>query len=158
MEAASYAMALIEEIARDKHARIAPRLAARAGGFLKEITGGAYQEVLVSRDLRISIRIPQTNLMTENPEKVLSKGAVDQLYLALRLAMVQSMSESAEGIPLLLDDPFSNYDDQRLERALELLARLSTQNQVLLFTCREDVVRAAQAVHAPILRLDNATD
>lgn len=156
MEAASYAMALIEEIARDKHARIAPRLATRAGEFLKEITGGAYQEVLVNRDLRISIRIPQTNIMTENPEKVLSKGTVDQLYLALRLAMVQSMSENGESIPLLLDDPFSSYDDQRLERALDLLARLSAQNQVLLFTCREDVVRAAEAVNAPVLRLDDA--
>ncbi len=154
MDAATYAMTLIEEIARDKHARIAPRLAARTGGFLKEITGGAYDEVLINRDLAISIRIPQTSIMTEGPEKLLSKGTVDQLYLALRLAMVQSMSENGESIPLLLDDPFANYDDHRLERALELLARLSAQNQVILFTCREDVVRAAQTVAAPIRRLD----
>jgi uncharacterized protein YhaN len=92
--------------------------------------------------------------MTEDPEKLLSKGTVDQLYLALRLAMVQSMSENGESIPLLLDDPFANYDDHRLERTLELLARLSAQNQVILFTCREDVVRAAQTVGAPIRRLD----
>jgi uncharacterized protein YhaN len=70
--------------------------------------------------------------------------------------MVQSMSGNGESIPLLLDDPFSSYDDQRLERALDLLARLSAQNQVLLFTCREDVVRAAEAVNAPVLRLDDA--
>ena len=157
MDAASYAMALIEEIARDKHARIAPRLAACAGEFLKEITCGAYDEVLINRDLRISIRIPQTSIMTENPERILSKGTVDQLYLALRLAMVQAMSDTGESIPLLLDDPFSSYDDQRLERALELLARLSAQNQVLLFTCRDDVVRAAETVNAPILRLEDAT-
>jgi uncharacterized protein YhaN len=154
LEAASYAMALIEEIARDKHARIAPRLAARAGGFLKEITGGAYEEVLINRDLAVSVRIPQTNLMTENPEQSLSKGTVDQIYLALRLAMVQSMSESGESIPLLLDDPFANYDDLRLERALVLLACLSANNQVILFTCREDVVRAAQNVGAPVCRIE----
>lgn len=154
LEAATYAMALIEEIARDKHARIAPRLATRAGDFLREITGGAYDEVLINRDLAISVRIPQTSLMSENPEKSLSKGTVDQIYLALRLAMVQSMSESGESIPLLLDDPFANYDDFRLERALDLLARLSENNQVILFTCREDVVRAAQNVEAPICRIE----
>ena len=109
--------------------------------------------MLVSRDLRVSVRIPQTQRMNETPEKVLSKGTVDQIYLALRLAMVQCLSETGESIPLLLDDPFANYDDSRLEHTLRLLSRLAVKNQVVLFTCREDVVRAAQSVQAPVLRL-----
>jgi len=153
MEAAGYAMTLIEEIARDKHARIAPRLAAAADGFLKEITGGAYDELLISRDLRVSVRIPQLQRMSDNPENVLSKGTVDQIYLALRLAMVQSLSENGESIPMLLDDPFANYDDQRLGHTLSLLHRLAAKSQVLLFTCRENVVRAAQAMDVSVLSL-----
>lgn len=152
-EAASYAMAAIEEIARDKHARIAPRLAALASSYLSEITGGAYQEVLLSRDLGISVRIPQTSQLNEEPERQLSKGTVDQIYLALRLAMVQMLSEGGETVPMLLDDPFANYDDVRLNRALLLLSRIGTTCQILLFTCRDDVARAARTAGAPLLEL-----
>jgi uncharacterized protein YhaN len=153
LEATSYAMALIEEIARDKHARIAPKLANRASHYFERITSGAYSEVLISRDLTISVRIPQTNRMNEAPEKSLSKGTVDQLYLALRLALVQSVSEIGEPAPMLLDDPFANYDDGRLARTMNLISEIAETNQVLLFTCREDVARAAEAVNAPIIRL-----
>lgn len=152
-EAASHAMNVIEEIARDKHARMAPRLAAVAGGFLREITSGAYEELFISRDLRVSVRIPETQQLIEDPERRLSKGTVDQIYLALRLAMVQCLSEQEESIPMLLDDPFANYDDARLDHAMRLLIRLGQTNQILLFTCREDVLHAARAVNAPILDL-----
>jgi uncharacterized protein YhaN len=153
LEAASCAMALIEEIARDKHSRIAPKITAKAGAHLKEITDGAYDELFVDRDLRLSVRIPQLQRLQQDPERVLSKGTVDQVYLALRLAVVQCITETGETIPMLLDDPFPNYDDHRLQQAMKLLANVSAENQVLLFTCREDVMRAAEEVGAPILML-----
>ena len=153
IDAASHAMALIEDIARDKHARIAPRLAARAGAHLNEITGGNYNELFLSRDLTISVRLPQNNRLAENPERSLSKGTVDQIYLALRLALIQEMSQTGEFIPMLLDDPFANYDDARLDQTMRLLATLTQQHQILLFTCREDVVRSAESVGAPVIRL-----
>ncbi len=152
-DAAAYAATAIEEIAQDKHARVAPRLAKIAGGYLAEITGGVYDELLISRDMTISIRIPQTKRMNENPENLLSKGTVDQIYLALRLAMIECMSENGERVPMLLDDPFANYDDGRLANALRLLSRISEQNQVILMTCREDVLHAAKEVGASILEL-----
>ncbi len=153
LDAASHAMALIEAIARDKHASIAPKLAARASEYLKEITGGAYDEVLINRDLGVSVRIPQLQKMSEDPERILSKGTVDQIYLALRLAMIQCLSETGESIPMLLDDPFSNYDDQRLRQTLGLLTRLGQHNQILLFTCRDDVAHAARDLNAAVLVL-----
>jgi len=108
-EATTYAMALIEEIARDKHAQIAPRLAGEASNFIREITDGAYDELLISRDLNVSVRIPETKRLHENPEKALSKGTVDQIYLALRLALVNGISESGERLPMLLDDPMARF-------------------------------------------------
>ena len=54
---------------------------------------------------------------------------------------------------LPLEDPRAHYDDTRTACAMRLLARIAQTNQVLLFTCRDDVVRAAQAVNAPILQL-----
>lgn len=153
LEAAAYAKALIESIARDKHSRIAPKLAALAAGYLGDITAGRYGELTVSRDMKISIRVPQTRRMHEDPEKLLSKGTTDQVFLALRLAMIQCISEKGETIPMLLDDPFPNYDDERLHRALTLLSQVAQRHQVLLFTCREDVVEAAKEMGMPILAL-----
>jgi uncharacterized protein YhaN len=153
LEAASHAMTLIEHIASDKHARIAPRLAGRASEYLAEITAGAYGELTINRELEISIRIPQTNRFDTSPEKSLSKGTVDQVYLALRLAFVQALSESGETIPMLLDDPFANYDNTRLDHTMRLLTRLAAKNQILLFTCRDDVATAGETAGASVIWL-----
>jgi len=153
LKSASYAMGVIEEVTRQRHTLIAPKLAKLASGFLRQITAGVYSELLVDRDMQISVRIPQTKSLNADPQRLLSKGTVDQIYFALRLAMVQCISENSESIPMVLDDPFSNYDDERLMNAMQLLAEVGERHQVLLFTCREDVVRAAEAVKAPVTRL-----
>ncbi len=153
LDAALYAAGLIEEVARDKHARVAPRLAETAGAYLAEITQGSYSELFLSRELGITVRIPETASLHDRPEQRLSHGTVDQIYLALRLALVQSLSDAGERIPMLLDDPFANYDDQRLLSAMRLLARLGKDSQIVLFSCREDVARAAKQVGTPILVL-----
>ncbi len=153
-EAACHAMALIEDIARGRHACMAPVLAERASRILQRITGGTYSELRVASDLGISVRIPETRRIEAHPEKLLSKGAVDQIYFALRLAMVQVMNGAGESIPMLLDDPLANYDDDRLRETMAVLAEMGRETQILLFTCREDVVRAAQALDTPILRLE----
>jgi uncharacterized protein YhaN len=153
VEAASYAMALMEAVAQDKHAEIAPKLARTASEHLAAITSGGYSELYLGRDLRVSVRIPETDHINDAPEKSLSKGTVDQIYLALRLAFVQCVSENGEGIPMLLDDPFANYDDERLESAMGLITNLVGQNQILLFTCREDVAAVAERLNASVIRL-----
>lgn len=153
LKSAGYAMSVIEEVTRERHTLIAPKLAELASGFLRKITAGVYSELLVDRGMQISVRIPQTKSMNADPQRLLSKGTVDQIYFALRLAMVQCISENSESIPMVLDDPFANYDDDRLLNAMQLLAEVGARHQVLLFTCREDVVRAAESVKAPITRL-----
>ena len=153
LDATAYAMTLIEDIARDKHARIAPKLAERASIYMGRITNGAYTELLINRDMNISVRIPETNMLNENPENTLSKGTVDQVYLALRLALLESICDGNEPAPMLLDDPFANYDDGRLAQTMHLLEEVAQNYQVILFTCREDVGTAAEAIGAPIIRL-----
>jgi uncharacterized protein YhaN len=148
VDAAAHALSVIEEVARDRHARLAPRMSALAGEYLRAITDGAYSELHVSRDLAISIRIPETARIDDTPQNVLSKGTIDQIYLAMRLALVRVFSENGESIPMLLDDPFANYDDIRLRRALDVLKAIAKDHQVVLFTCREDVLEAALAAGA----------
>lgn len=69
-------------------------------------------------------------------EDLLSTGALDQLYLSLRLAMAEQMF-GEERVPLLFDEPFAGFDRMRLERTLDYLVELSSRFQIFLFTCHE---------------------
>ena len=73
--------------AHQRHSAAQQGLAKRglASGYLKEITAGLYDELLVDGDMQISIRIPETKSLNTDPERRLSKGTVDQIYFAMLL-------------------------------------------------------------------------
>ena len=146
--ALTLALSTLEEAALQRHRRIAPGLSRDASRFLEHITGGAHTEVRVGPDLSLSLKSTQ-----DGSEAFLSKGALDQLYLALRLALVQRLSRNGERLPMLLDDPFANYDDARLRAALELLRDMGREYQILLFTCRQDTARQAEEAGIPVMVL-----
>ncbi len=58
---------------------------------------------------------------------------MDQLYLALRLAVAQELTPQA---PLVLDDALVRFDDTRLASAMAVLKELGQEQQVLCFTCQ----------------------
>lgn len=153
LQAAEHAAQVMQDVTQKRHTKVAPKLAQLASEYLSVITDGAYKELLINQDMQISIRVPQTQALNQDPERLLSKGTVDQIYLSLRLAMINILSEGAEQIPMVLDDPFAHYDDARVKSAMKLMKEVSEKSQVLLFTCREDVVRAAEALGAPVLHI-----
>jgi uncharacterized protein YhaN len=67
-----------------------------------------------------------------------SDGTIDQLYLALRLAVVRELSPAA---PMILDDALVRFDDTRLKAALNILSDEAENRQILLFTCQERETR-----------------
>jgi uncharacterized protein YhaN len=67
-----------------------------------------------------------------------SDGTVDQLYLALRLAVAQELLPYG---PLVLDDALVRFDDKRLRAAVQLLKEESASKQVILFSCQGREVR-----------------
>lgn len=66
---------------------------------------------------------------------LLSQGAGDQLYLAVRLAICRMVLPLDKAAPLILDDALANFDDTRMAAALDWLAEESRTRQILLFTC-----------------------
>lgn len=70
----------------------------------------------------------------------LSKGTIDQLYISLRLAINEMMSEKLQ-LPFILDDVFVHFDTTRVQRMLAIVEEISERHQVLLFTCRKEVVQ-----------------
>jgi uncharacterized protein YhaN len=75
----------------------------------------------------------------------MSDGSHDQLYLALRLASLESWLLSHEPIPFIVDDILLNFDDRRSTAALLALAELATRTQVLFFTHHRHVIELARA-------------
>ena len=62
-----------------------------------------------------------------------SDGTMDQLYLALRLAVAEELTPQA---PLILDDALVRFDDARLKAAVAILKELAETRQVICFTCQ----------------------
>lgn len=75
----------------------------------------------------------------------LSEGTRDQLYLSLRLASLIRHAEVARPMPLVLDDVFVHFDDERSRAALGVLAEVASSMQVLFFTHHARLVELARA-------------
>jgi uncharacterized protein YhaN len=75
----------------------------------------------------------------------MSDGSHDQLYLALRLASLESWLDTHESVPFVVDDVLLNFDDKRAAAALRELADLSRRTQVLFFTHHRHIIDLARA-------------
>ena len=115
--------------------RFSPALGARAAEIFSAITAGRYDKVLLSRDFSLSAE------MAGDPVgrsiRLLSQGAADQLYLAVRLAICDMVLPVEKRVPLILDDALVSFDDDRLRAALDYLLAESEKRQILLFTCQK---------------------
>jgi uncharacterized protein YhaN len=88
----------------------------------------------------------------------LSEGTRDQLYLSLRLASLLRYAEMAEPMPLVLDDLFIQFDDERSRAALTVIAEVSAHMQVLFFTHHARMVDLArEAIPASSLTIHELT-
>ncbi len=74
----------------------------------------------------------------------MSDGSHDQLYLALRLASLESWLQAHEPIPFVVDDILLNFDNRRALAALRALAELSQRTQVLFFTHHDHLLDLAR--------------
>ena len=63
----------------------------------------------------------------------LSLGTIDQLYLSLRLSIIKELSE--ETVPILLDESFAYYDNERLKNILKYISEEFKDLQIIIFTC-----------------------
>ena len=115
-----------------------------------------YKEAGVTPKKRMEIKV-EGWLEMDGIILHLSRGAKDRLFLALRLALAQVLGEETERrLPLLLDDPLANWDDQALADGLQTLGRLGQRDDasIIIFTCHrsrcEQVTQAAGGIGSMI--------
>ena len=127
-----------------------PEVLRHASRFFRTMSAGRYQRVVAPLD--------GTDLQVERGDGVrlapqwLSRGTAEQLYLAMRFALLRDYAGHADPLPVVFDDVFVNFDPQRTRNTFQAVSELAETHQVLLFTCHPHVVALAQEI-APAVQV-----
>ncbi|CDA17231.1 MAG TPA: AAA family ATPase [Clostridiaceae bacterium] len=121
---------LIEKAYEKMKNSVTPKFTSNLSENIFEISDGKYKKVTINDDEGIIVELPNGKYVSA--EK-LSGGTIEQLYLSLRLSMAKEISD--ENMPIILDEAFAYYDDERLKNTLEFLSNKFKENQIILFTC-----------------------
>jgi uncharacterized protein YhaN len=125
------------------NADIAPAIRARVAPWLPAITNGRYLDVRVDpSDLTMEVSEASG---ARRDARLLSHGTTEQLFLLLRIALAQTLSDDGETAPMILDDVTVQSDQERTIAILQMLHRLSKERQVVLFSQEDEVAEWAHA-------------
>ncbi len=108
-----------------------PIISEKISPYLATLTGGKYRDAILDR--QFNIRVKYKGEFRELG--FFSRGTADCVYLATRLAIAEIL-EGQNALPLILDDPFWSFDEDRLKNAHELINSLAQKRQILVFCAR----------------------
>lgn len=120
-----------------------PQIMKQANTFLSAMTRGKYALQISEDGKNIGI-VDSEHRVKES--KIWSSGTGDQVFLAIRLAMALSFGEQLEPLPIVLDDIFVRFDEERQRETLRFLMELGKTQQIFLFTCHAQTMRIAEEV------------
>jgi uncharacterized protein YhaN len=106
---------------------------------------GRYVDVQADRIAEHTFHVIDHDGESKKPEQ-LSQGTREQLYLALRFAFVQQYCAQNEPLPIVMDDCFVNFDDDRLLQTLEAVHEICQSSQCIILSCHRRTVDAIQRV------------
>ncbi len=131
------AKAILDEVDRRMQGSFGPAINKKAGEILAYMTGDDRADVLIDREFRASVEDPLTRQMKEL--EYYSGGKIDQVYMAMRLAIALSLYQDEDGhkLPFIFDDSLIQYDKDRASRALAYLVKLAEEEdrQIIFATC-----------------------
>ncbi|MBO4816640.1 MAG: hypothetical protein J5507_07160, partial [Clostridia bacterium] len=120
----------LEKAYNEMKNEVTPKFTKDLSILIEKISNGKYNKA--SFDAEYGLRVENENGDYIDCNK-LSIGTIDQLYLSLRLSAMNEISE--EKMPIILDEAFAYYDNERLENILKYINENYKENQVLIFTC-----------------------
>ena len=129
LDALSLAIERIQRLSGAIYRETGEEFSRRVSALLVQMTGGRYSSISLDERMDVNINTPDRLLKISQ----VSFGTMNQIYFALRIAAGELLS-GGKNLPLLLDEPFAMYDDERLKDALAFLA--GSGRQTLLFTCQ----------------------
>ena len=134
-EACRIAAECMKEAINQTNEMLVPELKTEAEGVVSKITAGKYNRVDIDKkDFGITVySLEKEDFIV--PEE-LSMGVVDQVYFSLRLVLSRIIARHRR-VPIILDDPFSYFDDLRKENAMQVLRELAGNYQILIFSSHD---------------------
>ncbi|MBR1653749.1 MAG: AAA family ATPase [Clostridia bacterium] len=109
---------------------VTPRFTNSLSENIAKISNNKYNKVSINDENGMMVELQSGEYV---PAERLSLGTIDQLYLSLRLSM--NTEVSSENMPVILDEAFAYYDDDRLENILKFLAENYKDKQIIILTC-----------------------
>jgi len=125
------ALGILETAFSKMREDFAPRLSESAFSIFSEVSDSVYGAVLSTESFDASVRVGDEF----KDSRCLSSGTRDLLYLSLRIAVCNCISD-ADAPPMFFDDCFSSFDDERCARMIKKLYSLSAKQQLFVCTCR----------------------
>nr|WP_269146019.1 MULTISPECIES: AAA family ATPase [Bacillus] len=125
----------------DEHKKVRlPKLLQTAETLLNPLTAGQYEKIYFSETDESMMVMRKDGAVFYAHE--LSQATCEQLYLAIRFALALSHQKEVK-LPFQLDDSFVHFDEERFKQVLNILKKLSgEEQQILYFTCHEHVREA----------------
>ena len=136
--------AMLDETRRIYETERQPEVLRQASQFFGIMTEGRYVRVFTPLD-GTEIQVERADGVRLSPQ-LLSRGTAEQLYLAMRLALVREYANHVEPLPVVFDDIFVNFDPERARSSMKAVRELCSTHQVLLFTCHPHLVQTAQEI------------
>lgn len=128
---------LLETAIASWESKSQPAVYARASQLLALMTNGRWTRVFLSDEGELRVA---DDAMSVREPRLLSLGTCQQLYLALRIALLECADNVGRAVPVLADDILVNFDAERRAGAARALAELAEKRQVILLTCHKEVV------------------
>ena len=121
------------EIAYEKiRESLSPEFTNELCNLISNISNGKYTKIKFSDTEGLTVEIDDGRYVSvEN----LSIGTIDQMYLALRISSLKTISK--ENMPIILDEAFVYFDDERLKNILEFMYKNYKDKQIIIFTCSD---------------------
>ena len=116
---------------------VTPKFTTELSRNISNITNGKYNNIRFNDEEGLIVELSNGEFI---PANKLSVGTIDQLYLSLRLSMIEDLSN--ENMPIILDEAFAYFDEERLENILKYMDDKFKRHQIILLTCtnREKVL------------------
>ena len=138
---------LLDETRKIYESERQPGVLRKASNFFKTMTEGHYIRVIAPLD-GAEIQVERADGV-RLPPQLLSRGTAEQLYLSMRLALVQEYASANDALPVVFDDVFVNFDPARTRNTLLAVRELTETHQVLLFTCHPYLVNIVEEIVPP---------
>lgn len=121
---------LLEKAYEKMKNNVTPKFTQNLSNIACNISNGKYKKVIFNEEKGLVVELENGEYISVNR---LSAGTIDELYLSLRLSMLDEISN--EKMPIILDEVFAYFDDERLKNSLIFLAEQSKEHQIIIFTC-----------------------